>query len=312
MYPNKEHLNVKEIINVLKFFEEKKLLELKDDNLDESLDMLMNQYNSELQEASLDDICSIILTFLPSDFKDISFYESELSFSSDVNVKLNPNDVDETKEEFHAPAVDTNQNSNSIHNFNDNNSKVNSSNRNDDKKESKKNNRRKSKVVGIDGDSSSNNSNDINVVVPSITINSTSDSNENGSSDFLNGEMNKDSLMLDTSNSDNSENQGNSESSDNLEIIQLDKQSASGLLSFSHLLDVESHSIMSLLDTDHKNKNNSLNEKSIYDSINELSSMKLDSENTEKVINIPVDYNIYILIITKFYFINFYLYNYYY
>jgi len=265
MYPNKEHLNVRDVISVLKLFEEKKLLELNvDDELDDSLDMLVNQYNSELQEASIDEICSIILTFLPSNFKDVSLYDSELSFSSDVNVKVNANEVDETKEEFHVPTVDSNQNNNNIHVFNDPNNIINESNanvennsinNNDSNNNNNKNNMKNNGTV------SSNVSND--ALIPSIVINSESI----GISEFLPEDTEKDNSVLCTSNSDNT---------DNMEIIRLDKQSASALLSFSHLLDVESQSVMSLFDKKDSSKDGK------DDNQTDTSSLKFDTDNTEK------------------------------
>jgi len=265
MYPDKEHLNVKDVISVLKLFEEKKLLELNvDDELDDSLDMLVSQYNNELQEASIDEICSIILTFLPSNFKDVSLYDSELSFSSDVNVKVNANVVDETKEEFHVPAVDSNQNNSNIHVFNDSNNLIESNDNGDNNSINNNNNdsnhHKNIENMNNNGTVSSNVSND--ALIPSIVINSESI----GISDFLPEDVEKDSSVLCTSNSDNT---------DNMEIIRLDKQSASALLSFSHLLDVESQSVMSLFDKKDSSKD---------DNQTDTSSLKFDTDNTEKVI----------------------------
>lgn len=263
MYPDKEHLNVKDVISVLKLFEEKKLLELNvDDELDDSLDMLVSQYNNELQEASIDEICSIILTFLPSNFKDVSLYDSELSFSSDVNVKVNANVVDETKEEFHVPAVDSNQNNSNIHVFNDSNNLIESNDNGDNNSINNNNNdsnhHKNIENMNNNGTVSSNVSND--ALIPSIVINSESI----GISDFLPEDVEKDSSVLCTSNSDNT---------DNMEIIRLDKQSASALLSFSHLLDVESQSVMSLFDKKDSSKD---------DNQTDTSSLKFDTDNTEK------------------------------
>jgi len=237
MYPNKEHLNVKEVIDVLKYFEEKKLLELNEE-IDES--MWSNQYNNELQEISIDEICVTILTFLPNNFKDISLYDSDIndiSFSSDVNFKLNTNVVDELKEESQIPAVvDTNQNDSNIHVFNDTNKLINENRESNDDSNTNNVSNNPDNVENMNNNSvvsssKSNISNDA-MAIPSITVNLESKDN----CESLPDDAEKDISLLGTSNSDN------------MEIIRLDKQSASALLSFSHLLDMDSQSVMSLFD----------------------------------------------------------------
>ena len=96
--------------------------------------MLVNQYDTELQDVSLSDICNIILTFIPDDSKDLSMYDSEFSILSNVNMKLKPNTIYESNEEYNEPTVDSNQTNSDIHNYigesdNDDNNFLNDANK---------------------------------------------------------------------------------------------------------------------------------------------------------------------------------------
>ncbi|ORX82105.1 hypothetical protein BCR32DRAFT_292867 [Anaeromyces robustus] len=300
IYPNKERLDIKEIFNVLKLFEEKNLIELKE--LDESLELFINQYDSEIQDVSLDDICSLIQSFIPQPEKDISLYDSdsELSFSSDNHMKSNTKEVDKSKEEFHIPAaIDKNQNSNiennnenknsidsnkNVNNTNNNNTNNNNDNNNDNKITDNNNNisdKDKDKIVfDIDNDNFSIDLNDDNNLIPP------SESSANENSELLFGSFGKDSTMPYTS------------SSDNLKIIKLDKYSTSDILNISNLLDAEAQSLHtdSIFNTDNikdrkrtsrrSSRRNTISENNNYnnnvESVTDISSIKLDSDNTEK------------------------------
>jgi len=270
IYPNKEHFDVKEIFKVLKLFDEKKIIELKREEFGDSIEALVNQYDSELQDVSLSDICNLILAFIPGENIDLSTYDSELSFISDINMKLNPNIVDESKEEIHVLSVESNQNNNNVHSFNDNMNQDNKSNSNlNNEKYSNINQHTNNKVNKINKNPNENNN---DKVIPS-----------EGS---LNEKFTFESYGKES-------NMPYSSSSDDLRIIKLDKQSASDIINFSNLLDAEAQSLLtdSILKDNSKeknktaNKNNSIrksNSDDNFETITDISSLKFDTDNTEK------------------------------
>lgn len=246
--------------------------------------MLINQCDNdnEIREFSLDDICSLILSFISGENeenKDSSVYNSDLSFRS--NIKLNTS-VDESKEEIHIPSVDSNQNNSNINFDRNNNIDINSIDSNKDNTSSNEdsiynsdsNNNNK---ININDKNTLNNN---NAIVTAIINPSETSDNEN----FIYESYRKESTIPYTS------------SSDDLRILKLDKQSTSDIINFSNLLDAEAHSLLAdpIYNDDSKEKNklnsrknSTTHENTIddnFENITDISSIKMDTNNTEKVI----------------------------
>jgi len=255
-------------------FDEKKIIELKREEFGDSIEALVNQYDSELQDVSLSDICNLILAFIPGENIDLSTYDSELSFISDINMKLNPNIVDESKEEIHVLSVESNQNNINIHSFNENMNEEDKSNSNlNNEKSGDNSNINKNINNKVNKNNKNPHENNYDKVIPSE-----GSLNEN----FTFESYGKESNMPYSS------------SSDDLRIIKLDKQSASDIINFSNLLDAEAQSLMtdSILKDNSKekskmaNKNNSKRKSNLddnFEAIADISSLKFDTDNTEKV-----------------------------
>jgi len=69
IYPNKEDFEVKELVNILRFIRKKGIMEIKGFEDENSLEMLIKFYESELQNISLSDICTTISSFIPEESK---------------------------------------------------------------------------------------------------------------------------------------------------------------------------------------------------------------------------------------------------
>ena len=69
IYPNKEDFEVKELVNILRLIRKKGIMEIKGYEDENSLEMLIKFYESELQNISLSDICTTISSFIPEESK---------------------------------------------------------------------------------------------------------------------------------------------------------------------------------------------------------------------------------------------------
>ena len=248
--------------------------------------MLVNQYDTELQDVSLSDICNIILTFIPDDSKDLSMYDSEFSILSNVNMKLKPNTIYESNEEYNEPTVDSNQTNSDIHNYigesdNDDNNFLNDANKINSKNNENSNkdsiyNKNINTGMNINNNKIDNNNGDDNNEINN-TNNNTKKKNKKNIKNKNKKISNIDNSNIDNSNKnkkDSNENNSNKNDSNNNDSNKNDDNKNDDNKNDSNNNDNDSNNNDSNKNDDYKNDSN--NNEVIVSTVNNTSEPSLN------------------------------------